>query len=112
VVSSFLTIGFLIGEPVSEALRTLLAETACDYFFSAASMSLERGDVVDAGVVVVTVIVAEGPKGEILHAEFKISGDGKDECFYSLRAAMEAVSDSIKDATVKATGASNRPLQL
>ena len=98
--------------PAPAALGKFLYASLLDDAGPQAVMGLLRGDVVDAGVVVVTVIVAEGPKGEILHAEFKISGDGKDECFYSLRAAMEAVSDSIKDATVKATGASNRPLQL
>jgi hypothetical protein len=53
-VSSFLTMGFLIGEP--EAPRTLPAEPADDYFFAEASMNLERRDGVDAGVVVVTVM--------------------------------------------------------
>ncbi len=56
MVSSFLTRGFLIGEPAPEALSSLLAETAGDYFPAESSMSLERGDVVDAGVVVLAVI--------------------------------------------------------
>ncbi len=59
MVSSFLTRGFLIGEPAPEALSSLLAETAGDYFPAESSMSLERGDVVDAGVVVLVVIPAK-----------------------------------------------------
>jgi hypothetical protein len=38
VVSSFLTIGILIGEPAPEALRTLLVETAGDDIFADASL--------------------------------------------------------------------------
>jgi hypothetical protein len=41
-------------------------------FFSETGTSLELGDVVEAGVKVFTVIDAEGTKGEILPAEFKI----------------------------------------
>jgi hypothetical protein len=57
VVLSLLTIGLtLIGGSAPEALSELLAETAGDYFFAKAGVRLVRGDVVDAGVVVLVVV--------------------------------------------------------
>ena len=57
MVSSFLTRGLLlIGESAPEALSSLLAESASNYFSPQAGVSLVRGDVVDAGVVVPVVI--------------------------------------------------------
>src|ERR1035438_9298373 len=46
----------LIGGPAPEALSELLAETAGDYFFAEAGVRLLRGDVVDAGVVVLVIV--------------------------------------------------------
>src|ERR1019366_339536 len=46
----------LIGSPAPEALSALLAEAAGDYFFAEAGVRLVRGDVVDAGVVVLVVV--------------------------------------------------------
>jgi hypothetical protein len=46
----------LIGGPAPEALSELLAETAGDYFCAKAGVRLVRGDVVDAGVVVLVVV--------------------------------------------------------
>ena len=46
----------LIGGPAPEALSELLAETAGDYFFAKAGVGLVRGDIVDAGVVVLVVV--------------------------------------------------------
>ena len=46
----------LIGGPAPEALSALLAETAGDYFSAEAGMRLLRGDVIDAGVVVLVVV--------------------------------------------------------
>jgi len=57
VVLSLLTICLtLIGGPAPEALSVLLAETAGDYFLAKAGVRLVRGDVVDAGVVVLVVV--------------------------------------------------------
>ena len=56
MVSSFLTRGFLIGESAPEALSVLLTATAGDYFAAEARVGLVRGDIVDAGVVVLVVI--------------------------------------------------------
>ena len=54
---SLLTVGLtLIGGSAQEALSELLAETAGDYFFAKAGVRLVRGDVVDAGVVVLVVV--------------------------------------------------------
>ena len=46
----------LIGSPAPEALGALVAETAGDYFPAEAGVRLVRGDVVDAGVVVLVVV--------------------------------------------------------
>ena len=46
----------LIGGPAPEALSELLAETAGDYFPAEAGVRLVRGDVVDAGVVVLVIV--------------------------------------------------------
>ena len=60
MVSSFLTRGLvLIGEPALKVLCALLGETANDYFSAEAGMHLVRGDVVDAGVVVLAVITVK-----------------------------------------------------
>lgn len=56
MVLSFLTRGFLIAEPAPEAQGSLLTEAACDYFHAQAGMSLNRSDVIDAGVVVLGII--------------------------------------------------------
>ena len=45
----------LIGGSAPEALSELLAETAGDYFPAEAGVRLVRGDVIDAGVVVLVV---------------------------------------------------------
>ena len=56
MVLSFQTRGLLIGESAPEALSSLLAESAGDYFRPQAGVSLVRSDVVDAGVAVPVVI--------------------------------------------------------
>ena len=56
VVSSFLKVGLLAGEPALEAPATLLAETAAGCFIAEAGRGLERNGVVDAGVVGIAVI--------------------------------------------------------
>lgn len=57
MVLSLLTIGLtLICGSAPEALSELLAETAGDYFLAMAAVGLVRGDIVDAGVVVLVVV--------------------------------------------------------
>ena len=56
MVAGFLTRGFLIGESTPEALSALLAEAVGDDRSAEAGVRLVRGDVVDAGVVVLVVI--------------------------------------------------------
>ena len=57
MVGSLLTRGLLlIGGSAPEALSALFSEAAFDYFPAEAGVRLLRGDVVNAGVVVLVII--------------------------------------------------------
>jgi hypothetical protein len=73
-----------------------LGEAAGGNGFTEILVALERLDAVDAGAQMVVFVVAETPKGEILRAEFKASGQSKGECFYSPGSTMDAVADTIQ----------------